>query len=87
MKESQACFQINSLTKWPNKGNADIAIIGKINLIKLSFDSKNKPKKLIMKSFDELFPTNSDETNISIAIVNEVKMHKIINKADIKTKV
>ena len=87
LKESQACFQINSLRKWPNKDNADDAIIGKMNIIKLAFDSRNKPNKLIMKHFDELFPTNSDETNISIPIVNEVKMRKSINEAEMKSKV
>ena len=38
-----------------------------------------------MKSFEELFPSNSDKSNHASPIVNECKMHKRINK--IKSKV
>ena len=80
MNELSQFFEKNSLTKCPNKDNVDNATIGKINLIKLAHDSRNKCKILRMKSFEELFPSNSDESDHASPIVNEHKMRKSINK-------
>ena len=60
-----------SITKWPNKGTIEEALIGNINLIKLAFDSRNLTTKLKSRSFDEMIPAK-EENNPARSTVSDI---------------
>ena len=58
------------ITKHPRKGAVEETLIGNLNLIKLSFDSRNLTRKLNSQSFEEFLPAK-EENECTRPIVSE----------------
>jgi len=78
-------FDSIKINKWPNKGTLAEAMNGNLNLIKLAFDSRNECSKLILKTFNEIFPNQGIE-KFAKPLVNEVLLRRN-DKNEIKMRV
>ena len=59
------------ITKWPNKGTVEEALIGNANLVKLACESRNMRNKLKSQSFESTCPTK-EENQSARPIVTDI---------------